>query len=102
MCRRCITLNPEKFKFGRREVESVGYNVGWESYGPTEDRLTAVRNFNMPEKPSISDIRSWFGLVNQLAPFLAVATVMAPFRELLKKRAIKAVYWDNQLNTTFK
>ena len=38
-----ITLNPEKFKFGRREVEFVGYNVGWEAYGPTKDRLTAVK-----------------------------------------------------------
>ena len=24
-----ITLNPKKFKFCRREVEFVGYNVGW-------------------------------------------------------------------------
>ena len=40
--------------------------------------------------------------MKQLAPFIAVAPVMAPFRELLKKRAVKAVYWDDQLNTTFK
>ena len=76
--------------------------MSWESYGPTEDRLAAVKNFSMPAKPSITDIRSWFGLVNQLAPFLATAPVMAPFRELLKKRAVKTVYWDEQLDTMFK
>ena len=42
----------------RREVEFVGYNVDWKSYGTTEDRLTAVKNFDIPEKPSITDIRS--------------------------------------------
>ena len=56
----------------------------------------------MPVKPSITDIRSWFGLVNQLAPFLATAPVMAPFRDLLKKNATKKVYWDDQLDAKFK
>ena len=97
-----ITLNPEKFKFCRREVEFVGYSVGWEAYGPTEERLSAIKSFNMPAKPSITDIRSWFGLVNQLAPFLATAPVMAPFRELLKKPTARSVYWDDQLEIKFK
>ena len=97
-----ITLNPDKFKFCRREVEFVGYNVGWEAYGPTEERLSAIKDFNMPVKPSITDIRSWFGLVNQLAPFMATAPVMAPFRDLLKKPATKAVYWDDHLEAKFK
>ena len=97
-----ITLNPEKFKFCRREVEFVGYNVGWESYGPTEERLSAIKDFNMPAKPSITDIRSWFGLVNQLAPFLATAPVMERFRDLLKKPTARTVYWDDQLQAKFK
>ena len=80
-----ITLNPEKFKFCCREVEFVGYHIGWEAYFPTEERLEALRSFTMPAKPTITDIRSWFGFVNQLTPFLATAPVMAPFRELLKK-----------------
>ena len=100
--RKGITLNPEKFKFCQREVEFVGYSIGWEAYGPTEERLSAVRDFHMPAKPSITDIRSWFGLVNQLAPFLATAPVMQPFRDLLKKPATKSVYWDSQLEAQFR
>ncbi|KAK8381385.1 hypothetical protein O3P69_018454 [Scylla paramamosain] len=83
--RQGITLKPEKFRFGRREVEFVGFHVGWESYKPTDERLAAVRDFSMPAKPTLTDIRSWFGFVNQLAPFIATAPIMEPFRDLLKR-----------------
>ena len=95
-----ITLNPDKFKFCRRTVEFIGYDLGWESYHPTPDRLSAVRDFPMPPEPTITDIRSWHGLVNQLAPFLATAPVMAPFRDL-KKPTKKKVYWDGVLQKKF-
>ena len=96
-----ITLNPDKFKFCRREVEFTGYHLGWDGYKPTEDKLSAIRNFPMPEQPTISDIRSWFGLVNQMAPFLAVSPLMQPFRDLLKPTATKKVYWDEHLQGLF-
>ena len=96
-----ITLNPSKFKFCQREVEFVGFHLGWDAYHPTEDRLAAIRNFPMPLEPSITDIRSWHGLVNQLAPFMATAPIMAPFRDLLKKQTKKKVYWDEQLQKHF-
>jgi len=92
-----ITLKPEKFKFCRRELDFVGFHVGWDSYKPTDERLAAIRNFSMPETPSLTDIRSWYGFVNQLAPFLATAPIMEPFRELLQKPQGKRVYWDSQL-----
>ncbi len=92
-----ITLKPEKFQFCRREVEFLGFHLGWDAYKPTSDRLAAIDSFHMPVKPTISDIRSWYGFVNQLAPFLATAPVMSPFRELLKKPSGKHVYWDEQL-----
>ena len=92
-----IALKPEKFRFCRREVEFVGFYLGWEEYKPTEDRLAAIRDFVMPAQPTITDVRSWFGFVNQLTPFLATAPVMSPFRDLFKKSAGKKVYWDEQL-----
>ena len=96
-----VTLNPDKFQFCQRAVNFVGYNVGWDKYLPSEDKLVAIKNFPMPDNPSISDIRSWFGLVNQLAPFVATAPVMSPFRDLLKKGASKKVYWDEILSSKF-
>ena len=58
----------------------------------------------MPENPTIADIRSWSGLVNQLAPFLAMAPMMAPCRDLLKSTRTlgKNVYWDHELKHIFK
>lgn len=96
-----VTLKPEKFTFCRREVDFVGFHVSWEEYYPTEERLAAIRHFNMPAEPSLTDIRSWHGFVNQLAPFLATAPVMEPFRELLKKPQGKKVYWDENLQKKF-
>ena len=96
-----VTLNPGKFKFCRREVEFVFYFLSWDDFRPTSDRLSAIRNFPMPEQPSITDIRSWFGVVNQLSPFLAVSPLMEPFRDLLKPGASKKVYWDQNLQRIF-
>ena len=49
---------------------------------------------------SESNIRSWFGLVEQVSYAFAKSEVMSPFRELLRKN--KKFYWDDQLTTIFK
>ena len=64
-----ITIHPGKFKFAQSQVDFVGYSIGWDDYNPSDVMLSAIRNFPMPDNPSIPDIRSWFGLVNQVAPF---------------------------------
>ena len=97
-----VTLKPEKFCFCRKEVGFVGFRLDWETYKPADERLDAIRSFQMSNAPSISDIRSWYGFVNQLAPFLATAPIMEPFRDLLKKPSGKHVYWDDQLHAKFK
>ena len=65
--------------------------------------LSIIGNFPMPDNPSIADIRSWFGLVNQVATFLAAAPIMAPFRDLLKPSNAtgKKTYWDSELQQLF-
>ena len=93
-----ITIHPGKFKSAQSQVDFAGYNIGWDDYKPSDDMLSAVRNF--PDNPSMADIRSCFGLVNQVAPFLATAPVMAPFCDLLKPSNAtgKKVYWDQNYN----
>ncbi|MPC96431.1 hypothetical protein E2C01_091689 [Portunus trituberculatus] len=90
----------QKFQFAKREVDFVGFSLGWEQYKPSSDKLVAIKQFPMPSQPSITDIRSWHELVNQLAPFMATAP--EPFRELLKKPAGKRIYWDLQLQRNLK
>ena len=99
-----VTINPTKFLFARRDVDFVGFHVGWDNYRPSDDMLRSIKEFPMPEQPSLSDIRAWFGIVNQLAPYLVSAPLMSPFRDLLKPSNAtkgKKVYWDEQLNSVF-
>ncbi|XP_045104394.1 uncharacterized protein LOC123499928 [Portunus trituberculatus] len=60
-----VTLKPEKFKSCRRQVDFVGFHIGWDTYKPTEERLAALRSFDMPAQPFLTDICSWHGFVNQ-------------------------------------
>ena len=79
-----VTVNEKKFVFCQREVDFAGFNLGWESYTPSAHITEAVSDFSMPSKPTITDIRAWFWLVNQLTPFFATSRTMLPFGELLQ------------------
>ena len=65
-----VTLTPRKFKFVRKEIDFVEYTLGWDRYAPSDDTLSAIHGFPMPSEPSISDIRAWFGLVNQFLCYI--------------------------------
>ena len=75
-----VTLNEQKFQFCMKEVNFAGFLPGWDSYSPAESVLQAISGFPMPEAPTITDIRAWFCLVNQLSPFFATSQLMEPFR----------------------
>ena len=57
----------------------------------------AITTFPTPEK--IGDIRSWFGLVNQVAHYEKLIELMAPFRPLLSSKA--TFYWSEELQKAF-
>ena len=77
-----ITLNPEKFIFGADTVEFAGFEVTSGSVWPSQEYLRAIRSFPTPQ--NITDIRSWFGLINQVAYAFSMTERMSPFRSLLK------------------
>ena len=95
-----VTLNPSKFVFCQKDLDFCGFYVGWEGFRPSDKMMNSIKEFPMPEKPTISDMRAWFGLVNQVAPFLVTTDMMKPFRELLKGTS-KTVYWDEYLQSAF-
>ena len=51
-------------------------------------------------KHLLTDIRSWFGLVEQVSYAFSKSAHMHPFRELLRKG--RKFYWDQQLTDLFK
>ena len=92
-----VVFNPEKFKFARETVEFAGFDVTFNGYKPAEHLLSSIKNFSTPS--NATDIRSWFGLVNQVAYTFALNRIMEPFRDLAKKG--RKFYWDDTLDTLF-
>ena len=93
-----ITLNPTKFHFGMDTVEFAGFTIGPNEVKPAAHFYEAIQNFPTPQ--SITDIRSWFGLVNQVAYTFSMAEVMRPFRDLLKPKT--PFNWNEDLEQAFK
>lgn len=73
----------EKLTFCREEVDVVGLHLGWETYQPAANHLSAIKEFSMPDQPTITNTKSWYGLVSQLAPSMVTAPVMEPLHDLL-------------------
>ena len=84
-------------------MEFAGYHLDWEHYTPSPSTIAAIHDFPMPDNPTITDIRAWFGLVNQVSPFLAKqSSIMQPFAALLKQGPdTKHVFWDEHLTDAF-
>ena len=98
MCgRNGITLNPEKFVFSSPVVDFAGFTITMDSVLPCPKYSDAILNFPVPR--NIHDIRSWFGLVNQVSYAFSMAERMLPFRALLK--AGQQFRWDTELQESF-
>ena len=68
-----------------------------DSVRPYKNYLQAIRDFPTPK--NLTDVRSWFGLVNQVSYVFSMAERMQPFRQLLKPS--KTFTWDDQLDNIF-
>ena len=79
-----IILNPKKFQFSQREVDFAGFCITEKRIEPLPKTYSAIKNFPIPT--STTDIRSWFGLVNQVANYAQLRDYMEPFRPFLSPR----------------
>ncbi len=77
-----VTLNPAKFRFARDEVEFAGFDITPTTVKPCQKYVRAISDFPTPK--NLTDVRSWFGLVNQVSYAFSMTVAMAPFHELLK------------------
>ena len=78
-----IVFNPDKFVFGREELDFAGFTVGMDGYKPTARLIEAIENFPIPT--NLTGIRSWFGLVQQVAYCFSKTKPMNPFRAFLAR-----------------
>ena len=92
-----VIENPKKFVFGKQEVEYVGFWLKKDGLKPTEETLASIRDF--PRPTDITGVRSWYGLIEQVAYAFAKSNLMDPFRPLLKKNSVFA--WSPELQESF-
>ena len=92
-----IILNPEKFVFAQDNLEFAGFEITSDTVRPCKKYLRAIMEF--PTSRNITDVRSWFGLLNQVAYAFSMAERMLPFRNLLKSATL--FHWDDSLNQLF-
>ena len=78
-------MNRNKFVFGKREVEYLGFQLTEDGVEPGDELIKSILNFPRPE--NISGIRSWFGLVEQVSWAFSKTEIMAPFRRLLSPKS---------------
>ena len=64
---------------------------------PLPKYLDAIKGF--PRPTNISDVRSWFGLVNQVAHYAKLIEIMKPFKHLLSSKVKFA--WSEELEEAF-
>ena len=92
-----IVLNPSKFAFAQKTVIFAGFEITESKVRPCPRLLEAIKDFPTPQ--NITDVRSWFGLINQVSYAFASAERMLPFRQLLKPGT--PFLWNDQLNRMF-
>ena len=92
-----IIFNKEKFQFSQKEVEYLGFEITADSVRPSETYLQSIRDF--PQPTDITGIRSWFGLVNQVAYAFSMTNEMKQFREMLKPTT--DFIWTDELQKLF-
>ena len=91
------TFNPTKFQFGQENVTFLGFLITTDGVKTTKQFRDSIINFPPPK--SITDVRSWFGCINQVSYAFASAPLMAPFRHLLSSKV--PFEWSEELQTAF-
>ena len=92
----CV-FNPKKFQFAQNEVNFLGFKITMTGLGPTDSFIDTIRSFPTPK--NLTDIRAWFGTVNQVAYAFAATQHMEPFRTLLSSKLPFA--WSTELDQAF-
>ena len=90
-------FNKNKFQFACATVEYLGFTITEAGIKPTAEFVNNIRSFPVPK--NLTDIRSWFGCVQQIAYTFAVSEAMLPFRQLLRPQVPFA--WGPELDKAF-
>ena len=92
-----VIINPNKFQFCEKTIDFAGFRISDSEIEPLPKYLDTIRHFPTPK--NISDIRSWFGLVNQVSNYGQLRDIMKPFKQFLSPR--HPFTWNPDLDAKF-
>lgn len=93
-----ITLNRAKTRLAAPQVKFAGYLVGRDGVSADPAKLRALKEF--PRPTNVTDLRSFLGLVEQLAGFSrSTAAAMGPLRPLLSPK--NEFLWNSDHDDAF-
>ncbi|XP_068238582.1 uncharacterized protein [Palaemon carinicauda] len=94
-----ITLNRDKFVVAESRVNFCGFTLSKEGIAADPGRVTALQDFPTPS--NLTDLRSFMGLVNQLAEFTPdIALTAQPLRPLMSPK--RSFIWTPDHDQAFK
>ena len=81
-----VTLNQAKCEFGKETIRFLGHVINSNGVSADPQKIQAIVNMKAPS--SVSELRRFLGMTNQLGKFSSnIAEMTKPLRELLIKRA---------------
>ena len=92
-----MVISKDKFQFCQDTIDFAGFKVTPTGIAPSDSTLKAIKDFPTPS--DITGIRSWFGIINQVAWSYAVSPALQPFRDLCKTKT--KFTWDSKLDSLF-
>lgn len=94
-----ITLNADKFVLAAPTVTFCGYQLSKDGVAADPEKVRAIAEFATPA--NLTDLRSFMGLVNQLADFSTeISTAAAPLRPLMSPK--RTFTWTPDHDQAFK
>ncbi|XP_068230979.1 uncharacterized protein [Palaemon carinicauda] len=93
-----ITLNKDKFVVAAPSVNFCGYTLSGDGISADHQKVSAIKDF--PTPANLTDLRSFMGLVNQLAEFTPDISVAAqPLRPLMSPK--RTFVWTSDHDEAF-
>lgn len=92
-----LNQSDSKFQFCKKTVDFAGFCITPTEIKPLDKYINAIKDFPVPRK--LADIRSWFGLINQVGHYNKLCPIMAIFKPLLSPK--NRFIWNDELDLAF-
>ena len=93
-----VTLNNDKCEFWKTELKFLGHMVSQDGVRADPDKTKAIVNMKAPQ--SVTELRRFMGMINQLGKFSSkISEISQPLSELLSNK--REWYWSSHHQTAF-